>query len=374
MSRITAAKVTSASNQKDNFKTLQKKYELLSNKNTERCINTTVQTLRSIFFYSISNYQGFLINGQIKHIKNIKNILEENTSLSLTSNCGCAPPRIIAYNHRRPDTYSSFCIRTWYFIQILLPVPCVTWSSSVTTTLCSSLHLHRALRMFSTLIVDPDDTHRQTQTTQDHKIISWKTKQNKYIFTNINNNLEPETNIFVQFMTSYRMASRAHTHTQTFASSTNKEKSVGLFTGQSPSVSLHPQQRFCFWVLLKVLFFFLIPLSLRFLGRLRSSSRARTWGPTVAPCPACRSACAARGRPGPGLCSRWWHRSSDRNSAPSPGPSRSSPSAPLAVESNNASLGKHDWVLHKDITLRYRAAPLHTGYLWCFTLGGQQDS
>lgn len=57
-------------------------------------------------------------------------------------------------------------------------------------------------------------------------------------------------------MTSYRMASRAHTHTQTFASSTNKEKSVGLFTGQSPSVSLHPQQRFCFWVLLKVLFFF----------------------------------------------------------------------------------------------------------------------
>lgn len=125
---------------------------------------------------------------------------------------GVPPPCIIAYNHRRPDTYSSFCIRTWYFIQILLPVPCVTWSSSVTTTLCSSLHLHRALRMFSTLIVDPDDTHRQTQTTQDHKIISWKTKQNKYIFTNINNNLEPETNIFVQFMTSYRTASRTHTH------------------------------------------------------------------------------------------------------------------------------------------------------------------
>lgn len=95
MSRITAAKVTSASNQKDNFKTLQKKYELLSNKNTERCINTTVQTLRSIFFYSISNYQGFLINGQIKHIKNIKNILEENTSLSLTSSCGCAPPPVL---------------------------------------------------------------------------------------------------------------------------------------------------------------------------------------------------------------------------------------------------------------------------------------
>lgn len=290
----------------------------------------------------------------------------------------CPPPpaRIIAYNHRHPDTYSSFCIRTWYFIQILLPVPCVTWSSSVTTTLCSSLHLHRALRMFSTLIVDPDDTHRQTQTTQDHKIISWKTKQNKYIFTNINNNLEPETNIFVQFMTSYRTASRTHTHKPSPPLQIRRKVWVYLLVRvlQCLSILSSVFASGFFW---RFYFFFLIPLSLRFLGRLRSSrssSRARTWGPTVAPCPACRSACAARGRPGPGLCSRWWHRSSDRNSAPSPGPSRSSPSAPLAVESNIASLGKHDRVLHKDFTLRYRAAPLHTGYLWCFTLGGQQDS
>lgn len=58
-------------------------------------------------------------------------------------------------------------------------------------------------------------------------------------------------------MTSYRTASRTHTHKP--SPPLQIRRSVGLFTGQSPSVSLHPQQRFCFWVLLKVLFFFFNP-------------------------------------------------------------------------------------------------------------------
>lgn len=64
---------------------------------------------------------------------------------------------------------------------------------------------------------------------------------------------------------------------------------------------------------------------------LRSSSTARRWAPTVAQCPACLWACAARGKLALGPCSRWLNRRSDQNCAPSHGPSRWRPSAPPAV-------------------------------------------
>lgn len=62
-----------------------------------------------------------------------------------------------------------------------------------------------------------------------------------------------------------------------------------------------------------------------------TSSTARRWAPTVAQCPACLSACAARGKPGLDPCSQWLHQKSGRNSAPSRGPFQWPPLALRAV-------------------------------------------
>lgn len=63
-----------------------------------------------------------------------------------------------------------------------------------------------------------------------------------------------------------------------------------------------------------------------------TSSTARRWAPTEAPCPACRSAGAARRKPGRDPRWRWWRRRSGRSCAPSLGPFPPLSSAPRAVE------------------------------------------
>lgn len=63
-----------------------------------------------------------------------------------------------------------------------------------------------------------------------------------------------------------------------------------------------------------------------------TSSTARRWAPTEAPCPACRSAGAARRKPGRDPGWRWWRRRSGRSCAPSRGPFPPLSSAPRAVE------------------------------------------
>lgn len=62
-----------------------------------------------------------------------------------------------------------------------------------------------------------------------------------------------------------------------------------------------------------------------------TSSTARRWAPTEAPCPACRSAGAARRKPGRDPGWRWWRRRSGRSCAPSRGPFPPLSSAPRAV-------------------------------------------
>ena len=62
-----------------------------------------------------------------------------------------------------------------------------------------------------------------------------------------------------------------------------------------------------------------------------TSSTARTRAPTVAQCPACLSACAARGKPGLDPCSQWSRQKSGQSCAPSRGPFRWPSLAPRAA-------------------------------------------
>lgn len=97
---------------------------------------------------------------------------------------------------------------------------------------------------------------------------------------------------------------------------------------------------------LKLLFFSFHLLSLpEFLP-----STARRWAPTVAQCPACLSAGAARGTPAPGPRSRWSHQSSGRSCAPSHEPFRWPPSGPQAEHRQRERRG---WLIQNNCTVLY---------------------